>query len=122
MKISVVLLFMIMTLKSFAQTNTSPLPAGTTKIGGHLSAGASNEVWTDATSLYFNYRGNGAATHFWNLGGGAGKSIMSLLKNGNVGIGTTTPAEKLSLSGSGAMLGIYDTNPASQSNNRMLVM
>lgn len=38
---------------------------------------------------------------------------------GLIGIGTATPKEKLSLSGPGAMLGIYDTNPASNSNNRI---
>lgn len=39
--------------------------------------------------------------------------------NGNVGIGTSNPNEKLSLSGSGASLGIYDTNTASNANNRI---
>ena len=78
-----------------AQTNTAPLPSGVTKIGGHLSVGASNEVWTDAASLYFNYRGNAGATHFWNLGGGNGKSVMSILQNGNVGIGISTPQKGL---------------------------
>jgi hypothetical protein len=80
-----ILLFFYLQLNS--QTNTSPLPAGETIIGGHLHAGASNEVWTDAGSLYFNYRGNATTTHFWDRNGSSGKSIMTLLSNGNVGIG-----------------------------------
>jgi hypothetical protein len=84
----------------FTQTlNTSPLPAGETKIGGHLYAGSTNEVWTSANDLYFNYQGNAKATHFWSLGGSAGKSILSMLNNGNVGIGTTSPTERLSVNG-----------------------
>jgi len=83
----------------YGQNNTSPLPAGETKIGGHLFAGATNEVWTSANALYFNYQGNATVTHFWNLGGGAGQSILSLLNNGNVGIGTVNPTERLSVKG-----------------------
>jgi hypothetical protein len=78
-------------------TNTSPLPGGETIIGNHLHAGCGNEVWTDASSLYFNYRGAASTTYFWNLGGGSGNPIMTLLNNGSVGIGTMTPASKLDL-------------------------
>ncbi len=39
-----------------AQSNTSPLPTGETKIGGHLYAGAGNEIWSSASNLYFNYQ------------------------------------------------------------------
>ncbi|WP_461639598.1 hypothetical protein [Labilibaculum euxinus] len=95
----VIFFFFFVTFQSKAQLNTAPLPAGETKIGGHLHSGASNEVWTDATSLYFNYRGNAVATHFWNLDGGTGKTIMSLLKNGNVGIGTSSPLGVLDVRG-----------------------
>jgi len=76
-------------------TNTSPLPAGETVIGGHLHAGQNNEVWSDATTLYFNYRGSVATTHFWNLGQGSGKSVMTILNSGYVGIGTPSPQANL---------------------------
>jgi hypothetical protein len=89
-----------------AQTaNTSPLPAGATIIGEHLHVGASNEIWTDASSLYFNYRGTGSSTFFWDLGGDSGKPIMSLLNNGNVGIGTTTPNANLQIGNSFSEVG-----------------
>jgi|GEM_PF-3687327 len=85
-----------MTISGHAQTpNTSPLPAGETVIGNHLHAGQSNEVWTDATTLYFNYRGSAATTHFWNMGNSTGKPIMSLLNSGYVGIGVAAPASML---------------------------
>ena len=38
---------------------------------------------------------------------------------GNVGIGTTDPKEKLTLSGKGVALGIYDTHPLSKAHNRI---
>jgi len=82
--------------------NTSPLPAGDTEIGNHFHAGQGNEVWSDASTLYFNFRGSAAATYFWNLGNTTGKSIMTLLNSGNVGIGTTTPASRLHISNSNA--------------------
>lgn len=69
-------------------TNTSPLPAGETIIGEHLHAGSGNEVWSDASALFINYKGNAATTYFWDLGGTSGKSIMTLKNNGYVGIGT----------------------------------
>jgi len=87
---------MSITVAVKAQTaNTSPLPAGETVIGGHLHAGAGNEVWSDANSLYFNYRGSAGTTNFWNLGGSGGKSIMTLLNSGFVGIGTPAPSYNL---------------------------
>lgn len=83
-------------ITSKAQTpNTSPLPTGETVIGNHLHVGQANEIWTDASALYFNYRGMGAVTHFWNLGGGTGKSILTLLNTGKVGIGTVAPSSNL---------------------------
>ncbi|WP_299160487.1 hypothetical protein [uncultured Tenacibaculum sp.] len=39
--------------------------------------------------------------------------------SGDVGIGTVSPSETLTLSKSGAALGIYDTNPLSKANNRI---
>jgi hypothetical protein len=78
--------------------NTSPLPAGETIIGGHLHAGQNNEVWSDASILYFNYRGNAASTRFWNLGNSTGRSIMSLLNSGYIGMGTDAPSSKLHIS------------------------
>jgi hypothetical protein len=81
--------------------NTSPLPAGDTEIGNHFHAGAGNEVWSDASALYFNYRGNAATTYFWNLGNSTGKPIMTLLNNGNVGIGTPSPQFNLDILGFG---------------------
>lgn len=80
--------------------NTSPLPGGETVIGGHLHAGAGNELWTDAGALYFNYRGSATSTFFWNLGGNAGKSIMSILNNGKVGIGINDPQNLLHIKSS----------------------
>ncbi len=92
-----------------AQTNTPPLPNGNTKIGEHLTVGNSNEIWSDASNLYFNYRGNAIATHFWNKNGSTGASVLSILSNGNVGIGTTTPNKSLHIvktlaNGAGAFL------------------
>jgi hypothetical protein len=86
----------------FAQSepNTSPLPNGETVIGGHLHA-LGDEVYTTQNTLYFNWRGNAATTHFWNLGSGSGKSVMTLLSNGNVGIGTSTPSAPLHVYGPG---------------------
>src|SRR6478609_3508433 len=96
-KIILFLFIVLPTVLASAQTaNTSPLPAGETVIGGHLHAGANNEVWTDASpNLYFNYRGNASTTYFWNLGGSTGKPIMSLLNSGYVGLGTPTPSTLL---------------------------
>src|SRR5258706_15155649 len=92
------IIMVVTVVSSQAQTaNTSPLPAGETVIGSHLHAGQSNEVWTDAGALYFNYRGNGAATYFWNQGQGTGKSVMSILANGNIGVGTTKTLSQLHL-------------------------
>jgi hypothetical protein len=76
-------------------TNTSPLPAGETIIGNHLHAGAGNEIWTDANSLFFNYQGNASKTYFWNLGGSTGNAVMTLQNNGNVGVGTMNPQANL---------------------------
>src|SRR5258707_13113697 len=81
--------------KNTQTPNTSPLPAGETVIGGHLHAGLSNEVWTDASALYFNYRGSATTTHFWNLGNSTGKPVMTLLNSGYVGIGISTPNSML---------------------------
>ncbi len=80
--------------------NTPPLPSGDTEIGNHFHAGEGNEVWSEATSLYFNYRGNASTTHFWNLGGSTGNSIMTLLNSGYVGIGTTSPVAQLHINSS----------------------
>ena len=96
-----VLLMICFVCVTTAQTNTSPLPAGETKIGGHLRVGAANEVWTDASSLFFNYRGNADATFFWNLSGSQGKSILSLNKNGRVGIGINYPKALFEIAKSG---------------------
>lgn len=85
-----------------AQTaNTSPLPAGETVIGGHLHA-AGDEVWSDQTTLYFNWRGNASTTYFWNLGQTSGKPIMTLKSNGNVGFGEDSPIAPIHLSGEGS--------------------
>jgi hypothetical protein len=107
-KLLTAILLVVCYLSINAQTtNTSPLPTGETVIGNHLHAGAGNEVWTDAPSLYFNYRGSGGATYFWNLGGGSGKPIMTLLNNGKVGIGTPDPLSNLEVaSSSGGVLSI----------------
>ena len=83
----------------YSQENTSPLPNGDTKIGGHLHAGYGNEVWSDANSLYFNYRGSAAATYFWNLGASNGYSLLTINNNGNIGIGNTYPSYNLSVKG-----------------------
>ncbi|PXY02519.1 hypothetical protein DF185_00040 [Marinifilum breve] len=87
------------------QTNTSPLPDGNTKVGGFLNIGIGNEVWSDATSLYFNYRGSAKQTHFWNLGGSNGKPILSLYHTGLVGIGTQQVEGNLQI-GSGTLNGM----------------
>ncbi len=103
-----------------AQTvNTSPLPAGETIIGGHLHVGAGNEVWTDAGDLYFNYRGSASKTHFWNLEGGTGKSIMTLLSNGNVGVGNSQPGFRLDIEGWGARLKNPSISPNSYTTLRI---
>ncbi len=73
---------------------------GETIIGNHLHAGAGNEVWTDATSLYFNYKGNAATTYFWNKGGSSGNAVMTIKSNGNVGIGTNNPTAGLEVNNS----------------------
>lgn len=93
------LLLSSITTMNAQTTNTSPLPVGETVIGGHLHAGASNEVWTDASNLYFNYKGNATSTYFWNLGGANGKSIMTLMNSGNIGIGVDLPSAKLDING-----------------------
>lgn len=80
-----------------AQTNTPPLPNGNTKIGEHLTVGNSNEIWSDASNLYFNYRGNAVATHFWNKNGSTGASVLSILNTGKVGVGITTPLVPLQI-------------------------
>ncbi|MBS1680642.1 MAG: hypothetical protein JST48_02935 [Bacteroidetes bacterium] len=82
--------------QSFAQTaNTSPLPAGETVIGGYLHVGNGNEVWSDATSLFFNYRGNATTTNFWNKA--TNSPTMSIVNSGTgmVGIGTASPISTL---------------------------
>jgi hypothetical protein len=68
-------------------------------LGGHLNVGLSNEIWSDANDLYFNYRGNAAITYFWNNEGSDGEAIMTLRNNGNVGIGTTKPEYALDVAG-----------------------
>jgi hypothetical protein len=95
-----ILLAAALNFSTYGQTpNTSPLPAGETVIGGHLHAGAANEVWTDASALYFNYRGSASITHFWNGGNSAGSPVMSMLNSGKVGIGTASPQETLHVNG-----------------------
>jgi hypothetical protein len=92
----IVLAFFSTSLKA-QTTNSYPAPTGESVLGNHLHVGQSNEVWTDAYALYFNYRGAGATTYFWNLGGASGKSVMTLVNTGNIGIGTNAPASKLHL-------------------------
>ena len=84
MKKSILIIVLIAMSFGLKAQNTSPLPAGTTTIGGHLSAGAGNEVWSKASSLVFNYGGNAAVTHFWNLKGSKGRSVLTLKSDGNV--------------------------------------
>jgi hypothetical protein len=90
----------------YSQENTSPLPNGDTKIGGHLHAGSGNEVWSDASSLYFNYRGSATATYFWNLGASNGYSLLTINNNGNVGVGTNSPSQRLHVWGDMLVTGL----------------
>ena len=80
---------------------------GNTAIGNEaLIAGAQNELWTQPSTdgeatLYINYRGHGF-DQFRNLWIGDGKKHNVLYtqgSTGNVGIGTTTPAQRLTVSG-----------------------
>ncbi|WP_320052052.1 hypothetical protein [uncultured Acetobacteroides sp.] len=100
------LLVPFLTIHSYAQSNTAPLPDGNTKIGGHLWAGAGNEVWTDAKDLYFNFRGSSAITYFWNLQGSTGHPVVSIFKDDRVGIGTSSPFAQLDING---LQGTVDT-------------
>ena len=114
----------LFTLNVNAQvTNTSPLPGGTTNIGGHLSVGDGNEIWGSTPSLYFNYHGSVQSTYFWNGLGGygtSGKSILTLKNTGYVGIGTEVPISKLHvmLDNSGA---IFDRYGAVANTNRIVM-
>ena len=95
MKNTIAFLLITATNSVIFSQNTPPLPSGNTTIGMHLTAGQSNEVWTSANELYFNYRGNAQNTYFWDLGGATGKPILSLSKSGDgkVGLGTTSPSD-----------------------------
>ncbi|MES3031034.1 MAG: hypothetical protein V4697_01320, partial [Patescibacteria group bacterium] len=61
-----------------------------------LRADASNSTSTASTFLTFVQTGAGKIAEFF---GQASASVLSLLSNGNVGIGTTTPYAKLSVAG-----------------------
>ncbi|CAM1344797.1 hypothetical protein [Tenacibaculum amylolyticum] len=69
-----------------------------------------------APNNYINLRG-GNGTRIQNTDG----SITHLMVNssGDVGIGTTSPDETLTVSKRGVTIGIYDTNPLSNANNRI---
>ena len=48
------------------------------------------------------------------------KKVISIVRsNGNVGIGDTSPTETLTVKKQGVTIGIYDTHPLSEANNRI---
>jgi hypothetical protein len=99
-------------------TNTSPLPAGETVIGGHLHA-LGDEVWTDQPLLYFNYRGNAATTYFWNKNGNAGTAVMTLLNTGKVGINHMSPLYPLHVTGTIATTSMFVNDVSNSAQIRL---
>ncbi|SEB38998.1 hypothetical protein SAMN04489761_0378 [Tenacibaculum sp. MAR_2009_124] len=77
--------------------------------------------------LMFGFHSN--KRFYWGTGRSASKpNFYSMILHGetgnlylpgNIGIGISSPNESLTISKSGASLGIYDTNPLSKANNRI---
>ncbi|CAM1363132.1 autotransporter outer membrane beta-barrel domain-containing protein [Tenacibaculum xiamenense] len=80
-----------------------------------------------ADELMFGFHSN--KRFYWGTGRSASKpNFYSMILHGetgnlylpgNIGIGESSPNESLTVSKSGASIGIYDTNPLSKANNRI---
>jgi len=87
----------------------------------NLSLLLDQEGWSD-TQLYNGTLPSGGGTVICSSSIGRfniAEDAFTIDRNKNIGIGTPTPKEKLTLMGSGASFGLYDTNPASKANNRI---
>lgn len=51
---------------------------------------------------------------------GAGTDLVTVLRSGNVGIGTTTPAEKLDVTGNANVTGVYKVDDVQVLSNRVI--
>lgn len=85
--------------------------------GLHSYAGLINFSQYDGTTWNKRYRIFKNGDHHWYTGTGGGTEKLTLLSNGNVGIGTTSPMYKLAVNGiigntwgSGGTLILYDDN------------
>ena len=65
-----------------------------------VSAGVRNST-NDKATINFGYRGQGSNNNFLGLGFYGNDNIITILASQNVGIGTTTPAYKLDVNGTG---------------------
>ena len=97
---------------------------GNIKLNGKLFNGSSNNsAGLDFASNYVNYHGY-AGHRFYAQAAGIGSMAerMCITADGNVGIGTTSPGDKLTIEGSGAqVLSIYSTDTGSQSTAKTFI-